>query len=95
MKKIINNIKKKTNDMIIQIRHICSNVRYKTRHTNLLKKYNELEKQYDNLKNEFDKDYLNLKWKDALAQAKKYKEQRDLARKEYASLRETIDKKNL
>lgn len=95
MKKKINNIKKKINDMIIQIRHICSNVRYKTRHTNLLKKYNELEKQYDDLKSEFDKDYLNLKWKDALAQAKKYKEQRDLARKEYVSLRETIDKKNL
>lgn len=86
-------MKAKLKELIIQIKHICSNANYKIRYNNLTKKYEELEENYNKLQKRISKEYINSQLNQASREANMYKRQRDQVREDYKKLQESITNK--
>lgn len=86
-------MKTKIKQIITQIKHICSNVNYKVRYKNLLKKYEMLEEEHMQLEKKLSKEYINTCLRQAQQEAEMYKRQRDQLRKDYIDLQKSITNK--
>lgn len=83
----------KVKKVILEIKHIFSNANFKIRYNNLLKKYEVLVKENEELERKLSKEYINCQLNDALNQARKYKQQRDKVREDYIALQNSIANK--
>ena len=88
-------MKTKIKQVISKIKHICSNANYKRRYNNLVKKYESLENEYEKLEKKLSAEYINTQLNQARKEAIMYKKQRDIARKDYIDLENSIKSKEI
>ena len=86
-------MKTKIKQIITQIKHICSNANYKIRYNNLVKKYEELEEEKNELEKKLSKEYVNIQLNQAVQEAIMYKRQRDQLREDYIKLQNSTTSK--
>jgi len=85
--------KEKKKTLLSKIKHLYSNISYKRRYDNLIKKYNLLVEECERREKKYNKDYTTIQLNQANKDKAMYKKQRDQLRIDYINLQKTITSK--
>lgn len=85
--------KEKKKTLLSKIKHICSNVNYKRRYDNLIKKYNNICEEYQRREKELGERYISIQLKQANKDKATYKRQRDQLRVDCINLQKLLSSK--
>lgn len=85
--------KEKKKTLLSKIKHLYSNISYKRRYDNLIKKYNLLVEECERREKKYSKDYTTIQLNQANKDKAMYKKQRDQLRIDCINLQKLLSSK--